>query len=67
MWVTIPYKEEELKYSYEPHVFKKLYKSIPYEVCIYCGLVALRNINTKWAMKIGCSWRLHSDASKYRG
>jgi hypothetical protein len=66
MWVTIPYEDDKIAYSYEPHSFKKIYKSVSWEVCIYCGLVALRNDFTRWAMKTGCMNRYHKDYEKAR-
>lgn len=66
MWVTIPYTEDKITYSYEPHNMKKLYKGIPQLVCVHCGIVALKNDFTRFCISKGCQNRYHPDYNKMR-
>lgn len=45
------------KYEYEAHEPVKKYRSIPWLVCKWCGLMYLRNEPTRKAIKLGCNWR----------
>jgi hypothetical protein len=59
VWITTKIEDVEIKYSYEPHQFVKLYKSIPWLVCKSCGMVLLRNDFTRWCNKMGCLNEYH--------
>lgn len=48
-------KEE---FKYEPHNFKKP-RSMPWSVCVSCGLVSLNNRFTEWSVDKGCNSRYH--------
>ena len=67
MWVTVrPEEIKKEKYSYEPHSFTQ--KSVGKDVCSKCGLMALNNPFSKWAVKMGCKNDLHpAYKSKRRG
>lgn len=50
--------EEPEQYRMEPHKFGPL-KGVPYPVCQRCGCVALKNLLTGFAIKMGCEWTIH--------
>ena len=53
-WVPADIKDEEIKYSFDPHRPTKLSKTIPWLWCPKCGLLYLKNPITKWCIKMGC-------------
>ena len=44
------------EYKYEPHSWRKP-KRYPWLVCQHCGLVALKNHLTEWAIGKGCNYK----------
>lgn len=61
-WETVPYVEDDTPkhYTMEPHHWKHV-RFMSWQVCAYCGLVALKNDFTRWAMRMGCNYKLHRD------
>lgn len=59
-WYTIAASDiaGEIKYEMENHSWTKS-GSFPWEYCRYCGLIALRNKFTKWAINKGCNNSYH--------
>lgn len=57
-------KQTEL-FKLEPHHFKSV-KRMNWQICVHCGLVALKNDFTEWAMKQGCNYRDHTQYQNKR-
>lgn len=51
-------------YKYKPHNFKGKINNKSY--CIHCGLVALNNDFTRWAIDKGCMNELHPSYKNQR-
>ena len=60
--VEMKQKEE---YTHESHVFV-FCKPAGKQYCAYCGLVALNNDFTDWAVSKGCNYKLHSSYASAR-
>jgi len=52
-------------YKFEAHHFEKR-KRIQWQVCSKCGLIALRNDFTRWAIKKGCNNEDHPEFARRR-
>lgn len=52
-------------YTLEPHNFKT-WKKIAWPICVKCGLIALKNPLTEWAMKQGCNHKDHPSYESQR-
>ena len=52
-------KGEKETYTYEKHHFYPD-KNAGKQVCAWCGLIALRNKASDWAVEKGCNYRLHT-------
>ena len=58
-------KDNEIKYEYEPHSFRKT-KSLSWPICQHCGLVAINNGFTRWSVDKGCNSRYHPSYKSIR-
>jgi hypothetical protein len=47
-----------VKFEIEPHHWVKLGR-LPWNYCVKCGLVSLKNKFTQWAIKYGCDNESH--------
>lgn len=54
-----------MTYKYEPHAFYKR-KFLPWLICAHCGLIALNNAFTRWAIEKGCDNDNHPDFARKR-
>jgi len=66
-WATIKYSDiqddKNIPYKFEAHKFtKRLVER--WEYCSSCGLIALRNDPTFWAIKTGCNYEKHPNFKK---
>lgn len=51
-------------YKFEPHDFRG--RILNWNYCINCGLIALKNDFTQWAIKKGCNNEDHPEYDRYR-
>ena len=56
-----------MKFKYEKHRPKKYIKRFPYAICVYCGLVYLKNPLTQFCIKFGCRHEDHPKFKSVRG
>jgi hypothetical protein len=61
---NLPKKVET--YEMEPHNFKDGVKVGGKVFCLHCGLIALNNPFTRWAIDKGCLANLHPDYQRMR-
>lgn len=54
---------EYVPYKMEPHNFTMGVGRTPYRACWNCGLVAMKNELSQWAIRMGCN---HKDHSSYQ-
>lgn len=72
-WVQVKLSQEDLDsfkrkdpYKFDPHVFRNDIRAGGKQYCLKCGLLALNNEFTSWAIKMGCDNESHSDYPKAR-
>jgi hypothetical protein len=67
-WVSIPPADFLAKqpYTMQAHSWdsKKLFH---WDVCVDCGLVALKNDFSRWCIRIGCHYKDHAGYRDQRG
>jgi hypothetical protein len=56
---------EKEEYKYEPHQFV-FWKAAGKHYCVWCGLVALNNPYSEWAVEKGCLNKLHTSHNNTR-
>lgn len=54
------------KYEYEQHTFQTDCRVGGKQFCLSCGLLALNNDFTSWAIRMGCKHKLHSSYANKR-
>jgi hypothetical protein len=55
--------EKREPYKNEPHNFNYHLTGTAYRYCVHCGLVAMRNELSQWAIKQGCNYKDHPSYS----
>lgn len=56
-WVTVQIEDDPLVYTYEAHKPTKS-KAFPWLRCHHCGLLYLKNKDSRTAIKLGCNHNL---------
>ncbi len=51
-------------YRFEAHSFKPM-KRLPWQRCVHCGLLTLKNEFTQWAIRMGCNNEDHPQHAQW--